>query len=168
LELLVRRTPVLIVLSALALAGCGGSSTGNSNAAPVASSAAASPTAGSSPAATEPVVLTVGEQDTSKNALSADLSVGQSVYVDLFTCGGCGYSWTVDKSPDAAVAATEQVAQPTPSAPSSGPPLVGAPTTTRLAFTAVKSGATSVSIGYHGPGAAKADRVDVLTITVSA
>jgi hypothetical protein len=160
------RIPALIVLGALALAGCGGSSSGNSDAAPVASSAA-SATAESSPAATEPVVLTVGEQDTSKNVLSAMLSVGQSVYVDFYTCGGCGYSWTVDKAPDASVAATEQVAQPSPSAPSGGAPLVGAPTTTRLAFKAVNGGATSVSIGYHGPGAAKADRVVVLTITVS-
>jgi len=160
----VRRTRALIVLVAFALAGCGGSSAGNSDASPVTSSSA---TAEASPAATEPVVLTVGEQDTSKNALSAALSVGQSVYVDFFTCGGCGYSWTVDKAPDPAVAAVEQVAQPTPSAPSGGPPVVGAPTTTRLAFKAINGGATSVSIGYHAPGAAKADRVVVLKITVN-
>ena len=163
-----RRTPALILLSALALAGCGSSSSGSPAAAPAATSAAPSPSAALptlSSASTAPVVITVGDGD-GKDARSASLSVRQLVYIDLYTCGGCGYSWTVEQPPAAAVATRVQVAQPTPAAQPSGPPVVGNPTTTRFAFRAVKSGTTTVSLGYHGPGRAMADRVVVVKITV--
>ena len=155
-----RGTAALVLLAALALAGCGDSAEGV--AAPPVSSAP-SP---SSSAASDPVVVTVAEND-GNDARSAIIGIRQLVYVDLATCGGCGFEWTVDTPPTAAVAAGEDTAQPAQSgAPAGTAPLPGAATTTRLAFRGVGGGSTKVSLGYHGPAKAGPDRLVVLTITV--
>ena len=146
------------------LAGCG-----NSSAPSAADISPASPTAAAttvSPA--QPLIITVAEND-GNDARSVELSVGQVVQVNLATCGGCGYEWTVDTDPAATVATSADPVAPTgePTAAASGPPLPGAPTTTAIAFRAVGPGGTSITLGYHGPASTAPDRVVVVKLTVT-
>jgi hypothetical protein len=168
----------VLSLALVLLGGCADASDPDASAPSQASATAAHSSGASAPASVPvtatvaatpaPVVITVADGD-GNDTRSATPTVGQLVLVDLETCGGCGYSWTVDTAPSPATATQETVSQPpSPSAaPTNGPPLVGRPTTTRLAFQARAAGETSVSIGYHGPGGGPAERTVVMTLTVT-
>lgn len=155
------RLAVVLPLALALLTGCGDDAPADSDAVSPASAAASS-----APVSDSPVVVAVAEDD-GKDAQTAAIRVGQLVQLDLATCGGCGFEWTVDTAPDAAVAVEETVPQPEPSVDPTAMPLPGTPTVTRLAFKGTAAGTTKVSVGYHGPASSAPDRTVVLTITVS-
>src|SRR4051812_40163009 len=101
-------------------------------------------------AAPAPAPKTVTEADSGK---TVTIAKHQMLKIVLDECrGSCGYSWSTIATPDPAILTRRSVTHFEQPCPTEGPCPTGRPANITFRYEGIKSGSTTLRLGYFGPG----------------